>query len=102
MCIQIYIYINKYLKTISNNALPKVHIKTTSENASCQVTSYMHVLYQVRKKTMSWSTKLTVAAIDFGTAFSGYAISFLKDKSLLDDERNLRAILPRWNSGTVQ
>jgi hypothetical protein len=43
----------------------------------------------------NWKDKLLVAAIDFGTTFSGFALSFLHDYKL--DKGNVLAY--SWKSG---
>lgn len=50
---------------------------------------------------MSWKNKEIVAAIDFGTAYTGYAISMFKDTSPFDDNKP-RLIVPHWNSGHLR
>lgn len=45
-----------------------------------------------------WGDKLTVAAIDFGTTYSGCAVSYLTDTRTVGDVKTPRIIVPHWHS----
>lgn len=48
-----------------------------------------------------WKNKLVIAGIDFGTTYSGYVLSYLKDTCEVGDVKIPRMIVPHWMSDQV-